>query len=75
MSGATPIGVNTSVYRPGGKAIDHHARCVEVMRATGSTDLKLWLPDGTKLGSVTYFEVTDRTLPEAATTSAEESAT
>ena len=29
------------------KAIDHHARCVEVMRATGSTDLKLWLPDGT----------------------------
>jgi len=29
------------------KAIAHHARCVEVMRATGSTDLKLWLPDGT----------------------------
>jgi L-rhamnose isomerase/sugar isomerase len=29
------------------KAIDHHTRCVEVMRATGSTDLKLWLPDGT----------------------------
>src|SRR5919112_1216046 len=28
------------------KAIDHHARCVEVMRETGSTDLKLWLPDG-----------------------------
>jgi thiamine biosynthesis lipoprotein ApbE len=35
----------------------------------------LWLPDGTKLGSVTYFEVTDRTVPEATTTSAEESAT
>ncbi|MGY1592120.1 L-rhamnose isomerase [Geodermatophilus sp. SYSU D00708] len=29
------------------KAIAHHAQCVEVMRATGSTDLKLWLPDGT----------------------------
>jgi L-rhamnose isomerase/sugar isomerase len=29
------------------KAIDHHAECVEVMRRTGSTDLKLWLPDGT----------------------------
>ncbi|SFO24447.1 L-rhamnose isomerase / sugar isomerase [Geodermatophilus obscurus] len=29
------------------KAIAHHAQCVDVMRATGSTDLKLWLPDGT----------------------------
>jgi L-rhamnose isomerase / sugar isomerase len=29
------------------KAIAHHAECVEVMRATGSTDLKLWVPDGT----------------------------
>jgi L-rhamnose isomerase/sugar isomerase len=29
------------------KAIDHHAQCVEVMKATGSTDLKVWLPDGT----------------------------
>jgi L-rhamnose isomerase/sugar isomerase len=29
------------------KAIDHHARCVEIMRQTGSADLKLWLPDGT----------------------------
>jgi L-rhamnose isomerase/sugar isomerase len=29
------------------KAVAHHAECVEVMRATGSTDLKLWLPDGT----------------------------
>ena len=29
------------------KAIDHHAQCVEVMRQTGSTDLKIWLPDGT----------------------------
>ena len=35
----------------------------------------LWLPDGTKLGSVTYFEVTDRSAPETKTTSAEESAT
>ncbi|MGN6751943.1 MAG: L-rhamnose isomerase [Intrasporangium sp.] len=29
------------------KAIRHHGECIEVMRATGSTDLKLWLPDGT----------------------------
>jgi thiamine biosynthesis lipoprotein ApbE len=35
----------------------------------------LWLPDGTKLGSVTYFEVTDRAAPEAKPASAEESAT
>lgn len=28
------------------KAIDHHLQCLEVMRATGSTELKLWLPDG-----------------------------
>lgn len=27
----------------------------------------LWLPDGTKLGSVSYFEVTERPAPEAAT--------
>jgi L-rhamnose isomerase / sugar isomerase len=29
------------------KAVAHHAECVEVMRQTGSADLKLWLPDGT----------------------------
>jgi L-rhamnose isomerase/sugar isomerase len=29
------------------KAIEHHAECIEVMRQTGSTDLKIWLPDGT----------------------------
>ncbi|WP_116453547.1 L-rhamnose isomerase [Blastococcus litoris] len=29
------------------RAIDHHAQCIEVMRRTGSTDLKIWLPDGT----------------------------
>jgi L-rhamnose isomerase / sugar isomerase len=29
------------------KAIVHHAECVEMMRQTGSADLKLWLPDGT----------------------------
>lgn len=28
------------------KAVAHHVQCVDVMRATGSTDLKLWLPDG-----------------------------
>jgi L-rhamnose isomerase/sugar isomerase len=29
------------------KAVAHHARCVDVMHATGSKELKLWLPDGT----------------------------
>ncbi|WP_315093640.1 L-rhamnose isomerase [uncultured Cellulomonas sp.] len=28
------------------KAIAHHVQCIDVMRATGSTDLKIWLPDG-----------------------------
>ena len=28
------------------RAIAHHAECAEVMRQTGSTTLKLWLPDG-----------------------------
>jgi thiamine biosynthesis lipoprotein len=35
----------------------------------------LWLPDGTKLGSVTYFEVTDRPVPEENPTSSPEAAT
>jgi L-rhamnose isomerase/sugar isomerase len=29
------------------KAVAHHVDCIEVMRSTGSTDLKIWLPDGT----------------------------
>ncbi len=29
------------------KAVDHHRECLDVMRATGSKDLKIWLPDGT----------------------------
>lgn len=29
------------------RAIDHHLECIEVMRQTGSTDLKIWLADGT----------------------------
>ncbi|MEV4422621.1 L-rhamnose isomerase, partial [Patulibacter sp. NPDC049589] len=28
------------------KAVDHHLQCLTVMRQTGSTDLKIWLPDG-----------------------------
>jgi L-rhamnose isomerase/sugar isomerase len=28
------------------KAVAHHLECLEVMRATGSKQLKLWLPDG-----------------------------
>lgn len=29
------------------KAVDHHLECIDVMRATGSKELKIWLPDGT----------------------------
>lgn len=29
------------------KAVRHHLDCVGIMAKTGSTDLKLWLPDGT----------------------------
>jgi L-rhamnose isomerase / sugar isomerase len=29
------------------KAIDHHIACIDVMDATGSRDLKIWLADGT----------------------------
>ncbi|KUL33360.1 L-rhamnose isomerase [Actinoplanes awajinensis] len=28
------------------KAVRHHLDCLEIMRATGSADLKIWLPDG-----------------------------
>ncbi|MHA6805024.1 L-rhamnose isomerase [Salinifilum ghardaiensis] len=28
-------------------AIEHHFRCIDIMHATGSTDLKIWLADGT----------------------------
>ena len=29
------------------KAIDHHFACIDIMHATGSQDLKVWLADGT----------------------------
>ncbi|QGF23035.1 L-rhamnose isomerase [Raineyella fluvialis] len=29
------------------KAVDAHRRCLDIMSATGSTDLKIWLADGT----------------------------
>ncbi len=35
---------DTAVRR---RAVEHHAQCIDVMRQTGSTDLKIWLPDGT----------------------------
>ena len=31
---------------PRQQAIDHHLACIEVMNATGSRDLKIWLADG-----------------------------
>ncbi|MDQ0799899.1 L-rhamnose isomerase [Arthrobacter sp. SLBN-112] len=35
---------NESVRR---RAIDHHLECLQIMHATGSKDLKIWLADGT----------------------------
>src|SRR5690606_17268945 len=29
------------------KAVDHHLECLDIMRATGVRDLKIWLADGT----------------------------
>ena len=29
------------------RAIDHHLRCIDIIEETGSTDLKIWLADGT----------------------------
>ena len=29
------------------RAIDHHFECIDIMNATGSRDLKIWLADGT----------------------------
>ena len=29
------------------RAIDHHLECIDIMRKTGSRDLKIWLADGT----------------------------
>jgi L-rhamnose isomerase/sugar isomerase len=29
------------------KAVEHHLECIDIMRATGSQDLKIWLADGT----------------------------
>lgn len=29
------------------QAIDHHLECIDIMRKTGSRDLKIWLADGT----------------------------
>ncbi|MES2093552.1 MAG: L-rhamnose isomerase [Actinomycetota bacterium] len=29
------------------KAVDHHFECIDIMDATGSRDLKIWLADGT----------------------------
>ncbi len=29
------------------QAVDHHLECIEIMRSVGSSDLKIWLADGT----------------------------
>src|SRR3954470_5750414 len=40
------------------KAVAHQVQCIDVMRATGSTDLKIWLPDGTNYPG--QDDITDR---------------
>ncbi|OFI37974.1 L-rhamnose isomerase [Arthrobacter sp. SW1] len=35
---------NNAVRR---RAVDHHLECIDIMHATGSRDLKIWLADGT----------------------------
>ncbi len=45
------------------KAVAHHVQCIDVMRATGSTDLKIWLPDGTNYPG--QDDITDRQEPLA----------
>lgn len=43
------------------KAIDHHLRCIDVMDATGSRDLKIWLAEGSNYpGQVDMRERQDR---------------
>ncbi|CCH78864.1 putative sugar isomerase R00627 [Nostocoides japonicum T1-X7] len=48
-------------------AIDHHLRCVEIMTATGSRDLKIWLADGSNYPGQNDLRQRQDTLAESLT--------
>ncbi|KOX24015.1 rhamnose isomerase [Saccharothrix sp. NRRL B-16348] len=49
------------------KAVAHHLDCVAVMAKTGSTDLKLWLPDGTNYAGQASLRARQDRLAESLT--------
>ncbi len=48
-------------------AIDHHLRCIEIMTATGSRDLKIWLADGSNYPGQNDLRQRQDTLAESLT--------
>jgi len=48
------------------RAVDHMLECVEIMRATGSRDLSLWLADGTNYAGQDSIRARKHRLEEAA---------
>jgi L-rhamnose isomerase/sugar isomerase len=50
------------------KAIDHHLACIEVMNATGSRDLKIWLADGSNYPGQNDLRQRQDTLAESLAT-------
>jgi L-rhamnose isomerase/sugar isomerase len=49
------------------KAIDHHLECIEIMNATGSRDLKIWLADGSNYPGQSDIRTRQDLLHEALT--------
>jgi L-rhamnose isomerase / sugar isomerase len=50
------------------RAIDHHFQCIDVMDETGSTDLKIWLADGTNYPGQDDMRARQDRLAESSTT-------
>jgi L-rhamnose isomerase / sugar isomerase len=50
------------------RAIDHHLRCLEIMAATGSRDLKIWLADGSNYPGQNDLRQRQDTLAESLST-------
>jgi L-rhamnose isomerase/sugar isomerase len=50
------------------QAIDHHLACIEVMNATGSRDLKIWLADGSNYPGQNDLRQRQDTLAESLAT-------
>jgi len=50
------------------RAIDHHFDCIDVMHATGSRDLKIWLADGTNYAGQDDMRRRQDTLTESLAT-------